>query len=141
MNFGVLLFGLVGIITLLGMAAALGLRKLRLLTGDEQEVRAMALEAALGAQVREVAVDADRRAALALLTDGRVFAVRTLGDRLVQRAFAPQAISKMLRVRPKGAGVAVRIAFADWGFPSLLLRFERAEPPPWMERLRRAAAA
>lgn len=139
MNLGILLFGLVGFLALLITAAALGLRRLRLLTGED-EVRAMALEAEPETPVRELAINADRRAALALLGDGRVFAVRTLGDRLVQRVFPVRAIRKMPRVRTKGKGVAVRITFADWGFPSLLLRFDRSEPPPWLERLRRAAA-
>lgn len=139
MSFDTLLFGLVGILALLVMAAALGMRQRRLLMGDD-EVHAMAREAAPETPVREIALDADRCAALTLLGDGRVFAVRVLGDRLVQRTFPARAIRKMLRVRTKGKGVAVRIAFADWGFPSLLLRFERAEPPPWMERLARAVS-
>lgn len=139
MNFGVLLFGLIGVGLLLALAALLGLSQRRVLSGPD-EVMALVHGAMPEVQVRELALDADRRAALLMLADGRIIAMRTLGDRVVHRVFSPQAIRTLERVKPRGRGVAVRIGLADSGFPSLALRFDRSEPPPWMERLRRAAA-
>lgn len=140
MSAGVLLFGLIGILALLVLAALLGLSTQRLLAGPE-EVLACAREAVPQAMIREMALDADRRAALLLLGDGHLLAMRVLGDRLVQRLFAPHSIRALRRIRPRGKGVAVRLILADWGFPSLCLRFEQAEPPAWLERLRRAATS
>lgn len=140
MSAGVLLFGLVGILALLVLAAMLGLSRQRLLAGVE-EVLACARDTVPEARVQETALDADQRAALLLLADGRLLAIRVLGDRLVQRLFAPHSIRALRRIKPKGKGVAVRLVLADWGFPSLRLRFEQAEPPAWMERLRRAATS
>ena len=140
MSASVLVFGLIGVAGLLLLAVLLGISKIRLLAGPE-EVLASAREAVPEALILEMALDADRRSALLLLADGRLLAVRTLGDSLVQRVFAPQSIRALRRIKPKGKGVAVQLLLADWGFPSLRLRFEHTEPPAWLERLRRAATS
>lgn len=134
-----LLGSLAAVIALAALAYGLGFKGDRRLTSEE-EVRAMIARAAPGAQADELALDADGRAALALLTDGRLYAVRVLGARVAERVFPMASVRRLKRKLVKKPGITVVLSTAEFGFPEIEMRFRGTEPPGWLERLRRVTA-
>jgi len=139
MSLWVVAIGVLGIPALALLAWSLGFAQSRRIA-DEDEVRALLLRKEPGAAAEEVWVDADGRAALALLADGRLYAVQALGDRLVDRVLSMQQVRRLRRKLEIRSGITMTLATADFSFPTLHLRSRGVEPPAWIERVKRAAA-
>ena len=118
----VMVLGVVGIPALALLAWALGFAKGRRIA-DAAEVQAQLAAYAPGALARDILLDADGRAALALLADGRVFVLRALGDRLVARLYPRE------RLRLCRRGDKLQLATGDYAFPGLRLE---AAAPAWL---------
>lgn len=132
--------GVLGIPVLGVIAWALGFATSRRLAGED-EVRALLLHKDPAATAAEVLVDAQGRAALALLSDGRLYAVQVLGDRLVDRIIPMHSVRLLRRKLDQRRSLTMMtLATNDFSFPALHLRSQQAEPPAWLERLQRAGA-
>lgn len=102
---------------MVGVAALLGFRERARL--DAGTLRAIARDE--GASMRDYVIAPNGRAALALLSTGKLLGVRVMADGVGARAVAS------LRRVDNG----VRAAFADLGFPEMHVRFDAA-PPAWL---------
>lgn len=128
----VMVLGVAGIPALALLGWLLGFARPRRIA-DGAEVRAVLGLRDPSAMISELVLDAQGRAALALLADGRLFAVRALGDRLVDRVLPPQALQ---RVQRKEDGLM--LVFSDFTFPGL--RLHGVEAPAWLPAVERTAA-
>jgi hypothetical protein len=125
--------GSAGVIALMvAVAALLGFRT-RLRIESEADARRFIGEADPDARVADLALGADGLAALARLEDGRLVALRALGDRVSVRVFASSAA----RLKWRGAALVAR--FGDLGYPTLHLKL--AERSDWLARLAEEAGA
>ncbi|MBI1251061.1 MAG: hypothetical protein GC189_06295 [Alphaproteobacteria bacterium] len=109
------------------IAAAMGFRaRVQLVTREDVQ---RALDAAEpGALLREVAIDQKGRAAIALLSDGRVALIKAMADGAAVRALKTDQVR--VRVTAAKAGVRVRASMPDFGFPSVVLSLGAA--PDWL---------
>jgi hypothetical protein len=115
------------IVFMVAVAAVLGFRiDARL---DEAELQRLA--ASEGARLSEAVLDLSGKAALARLDSGRVLAARVMADGISTRVAATDAV----RIKVNGQGV--RVAFADIGFPPLVVRLGD-QVPGWVLDLERA---
>lgn len=117
---------------MLAAAFLLGFRHRRAIATDA-DVQAIAREAEPDASVESTAIDPKGRAALARLSDGRLLAVRAIGDGVSVRSFASSAVR--LRLAPHG----VIATFGEVGYPRLDLALDLKTTPPWLLELAEGA--
>lgn len=122
---------LVVIAIMLGAAFLLGFRQSAAVTAAE--VERLAAEAEPDARVESVLIDAKGRAGLARLSNGRLLAVRAVGDGVSVRSFAASA------VRLKLAPDRVIATFGEVGYPRLDLKLDTQPTPPWLTELAEGA--
>jgi hypothetical protein len=124
-----------GVALLVAIAWAMGFRAKPHLAAPEAIAAAITTHdpgAAIVAQTQ----DANGRAALALLQDGRFVAVKPVADGLAVRMFWPADVAST-RIARKPAGQALSLRFKDLGFPHLTLVLAEPELPPWLHPLHR----
>jgi Mg2+/citrate symporter len=108
---------LAGIALLVGLAWALGFRNRDRI--DEARLRALAQDAAPGAEIVRVRIDADGRAGLAWLADSRVLTAAVMGDRIAVRLWREDD------VRFDETARGLQVEFPDLGYPGLVLKAAR----------------
>lgn len=117
------------VVLMIGVAAALGFRKAARIE-DEAHLARMFAEFEPDARIESALIDANGRAALARLADGRLLAARAMGADISMRF----AVSGQTWLRRKPGKLIV--ALGDVGFPHLHLRLkDNAEPPAWIVQL------
>lgn len=113
-----------GVLLMIAVAAGLGFRQRARI--DAESLAEIA--AGENARVEASIADADGRAAVARLSDGRWLIARVMADGVGARVLAPDAV----RVRATKGGV--NLALADLGFPALHLKLAAAAPAWLTER-------
>ena len=122
---------LVVIAIMVAAAALLGFRQTSRIL-DEASLRTLVADADPDARVEQALLDAEGRAALALLSDGRMIAARAVGDGFALRSFA----SSGLKLRQERRRLIA--TFGELGFPPLHIALKDDAPPPWLADLARA---
>lgn len=107
---------------MVAVAAMLGFRQASRIGRSELETLVAGAEP--GARILDAIIASDGRAAIALLTDGRLSMARAMGDGVSLRTYPAHAV----RFR-YGKG-KLRASFADLGFPTLTLAL--SDPPAWI---------
>lgn len=125
---------LIVIAIMVAAAALLGFRQSSRIL-DEASLRQVIADADPDARVQAALLDAEGRAALALLADGRMIAARAVGDGFALRSFA----SSGLRLRQEGLRLIA--TFGELGFPPLHMTLKDDAPPPWLTALVRAGGS
>jgi hypothetical protein len=115
---------------ILALAFALGFRGNRRLA-NEDEVRDLTL--AFGG-THDCLLDVRGFGALALLSDGRLFAAKVMGNQIVTRVFSRTSIASV-RVRQKNSAASAWVVakFKDFSFPSLQVETTKHGLPTWIE--------
>ena len=113
-----------GVLLMIAVAAALGFRQRARINAESLAE----IAAGENARVEASIADADGRAAVARLSDGKWLVARVMADGVGARVLAPDAVR--VRATPKG----LKLMFADLGFPSLHLNFTGAAPTWLTER-------
>ena len=115
---------------ILALAFALGFRGNGRLA-DEGDVRDLTLP--FGG-THDYLLDVRGFGALALLSDGRLFAAKVMGNQIVTRVFSRTAIASV-RVREQNSAKAAQVVakFNDFSFPSLQMEITKQGLPTWLE--------
>lgn len=115
------------VLALIFIAWALGFRDAARL-GGEDDVRRTLASYEPGATIEAVVIDAGGKTALARLSDGRLAAMRAMGDGVAVRSM-PMGAARLRAGRGR-----IIATFADLGFPRIDIRVEGA-PPGWLAPL------
>ncbi len=115
---------------MLVLAFVLGFKSTGLLA-DEGEIRSLAEPFG---RTNDCLLDAHGVGALALLSDGRLFAAKVMGNQIVTRVFSKTAIASV-RIRQQNLAESVRVVakFKDFSFPSLQVETTKQGLPTWLE--------
>lgn len=117
---------LAGVGVLVGIAWLLGFRKRAKIEGPDHVARLLA-EAEPGAGISDIAMDKDGYAAVAKLTDGRLFIVRSMADKLAIRLISPASL------KLKRNGATVRLDSGEAAHPPLTLHLEGPAMAQWLD--------
>ncbi len=121
-----LLFSVIGVVLLIGLARLLGFARRPALVDAGQAAR-VAADALPGFQPGDVAVSRDGAGALVAGHDGRVALVRMLGDRFVVRPLVKPLVAR--------AGAVLRVRPDEAMFPETTLDLGEAAASAWAARL------
>lgn len=118
---------------MIALAFILGFRSNRRLAG-ENDVRELTTP---HGGAREFLQDSRGGGVLALLQDGRFLAAKVMGNQVVTRVFAPNAIQSVKFHKSRRAqSLRVLLKFEDFSFPTLHLETKDEDPPAWLESFR-----
>ncbi|MDX2238838.1 MAG: hypothetical protein NW203_14840 [Hyphomonadaceae bacterium] len=118
------------VVVLVAIAALLGFRDRARLTSRADVAEALAATDR-AASILDAAIDREGRAAIAMLSDGRLALAKAMADHVAVRVIAPGAVR--VRIRARGEAALVRAGVADVGFPGITLHLVRA--PDWLSAM------